>query len=105
MCIEVRNQSPIKKEAILIVFTFGNMNTLARLLFPFQVLGIVLGSDLGVPLLIEYGRAEHVMCQVPGKREGVVLRTLFVIKQMKYCILVPRTAQLSNGRRRLRRSA
>ena len=40
------------------------MNSLAPLLFPFLVLGIVLGSDLGVPLLIEYGREEHVMCQV-----------------------------------------
>ena len=40
------------------------MQSSAAFLLPFLVLGLVLGSDLGVPVLIEYGRAEHVMCQV-----------------------------------------
>ena len=40
------------------------MQSSAAFLLPLLVLELVLGSDLGVPVLIEYGRAEHVMCQV-----------------------------------------
>lgn len=62
------------------------MKSLARLLIPFQVLGTALGSDSGVPLLVEYGGAERVMCQVCNvvtlvTGNGVNVVTLLVIKK------------------------
>ena len=66
------------------------MQSSAAFLLPFLVFGLVLGSDLGVPVLIEYGRAEHVMCQVlPVLGSKLDLCKAFAIK--KSCITAPRT--------------
>ena len=61
------------------------MQSFAVFLLPLLVLGLVLGSDLGVPVLIEYGGAEHVMCQVlPVLGNKVDLCKTFAIKNLAF---------------------